>query len=752
MYCSYCGNQMDDDNKFCSCCGNAVRRAMPAGKQASNINGRPVLVTGKKKIRKNIIIGVAAIAIVLIAVLVCVKLMTGGFGSTPAEKMFLMSVEDTYNMSFQDVRDMLDAEDISYRVEDKDLLKTKTSDTFMGNDCLYYYIESHDDWDWDYGWDPEAYKLHSTMLCVAYETEKDYEKGCEKLDKMLRDTLIEDAGVLQYESDFDIGTSSVYIVEDSENVDLFDGIIADRIAMDDAASMTYHVYKVVQVCHTPWEDSVIFDEDDFSDDKSYAEYTSQICVSYMLMSPEYLWYSMIMDFGYDMEVGQEIDVAEFGKSLDDGFIDAIDIDDVTEGFSKKERKQYKNQLFSKIYMMEKYNYDADRGLYCETDEEKRLWYIDNFQWDKDAGLEIDLSSYGDNVAIYCAIECNYDVDHAKYFEDDLDKAVYLSEQNFNPDTKESFESEEEKRLYFMQNYCYDTSTGEAVDKEVVDALIAYDKFILSMPEIQESESIGYTLIYLNEDEIPECLVWTNPYSFDATVYGMMHVLSYNNGTVQMYASESVYLFQAAFSYTPKRNKFCIETVLGLRSATDWFMVELESDFSRLGSAWQDNTWDEYYFYLNDVEVQEEELDAYINSFDFETTLYTAEAESLLSAYDALNTVKYTTWEFCIYQFEINDGILTVSADEGANANFESGDAFSFSYPIAEDCIWEDSYGFNDNNQGLYYVEQIDAESVKKEIESWRGYYETDPDNMNSPVAIRFCILDEEVIGVYTSTP
>lgn len=60
--------------------------------------------------------------------------------------------------------------------------------------------------------------------------------------------------------------------------------------------------------------------------------------------------------------------------------------------------------------------------------------------------------------------------------------------------------------------------------------------------------------------------------------------------------------------------------------------------------------------------------------------------------------------------------------------------------------------FNDNNQGQYYVEQIDAESVKKEIESWRGYYETDPDNMNSPVAIRFCICDEEVVEIYTSTP
>lgn len=751
MFCMNCGKKIDDEIKFCPYCGNAVGRERVAVEQVVNRDTSPALMTGPKNRGKIIIIGIAAIVIVLTAVFGCVKLMTEEFGATPAEKLFLMSVEDTYNTSFRDVKDMLDEEEILYDVEGRDLLITETSDTFMGNDCLYYYIEDHDDWDWDYGWDPEAYKLHSTIYCVAYETEKDYENGCEKLDKILKETLIEDTEVFQFKSDPDIGTSSVYIVEDSENVDLFDDIIADRIS-DDAPSMTYHVYKVIQVCHTPWEDSVNFDEDDFSDDKSYAEYTSQICVSYMLMNPEYLWYSMIMDFCYDREDGQEIDVSEFRKSLDDGFVDSLDIDDVTADYSLEERKQYENRLFSQIYMMEKYNYDVDRGMYCETDEEKRLWYIDNFQWDKDSGSEIDLSSYGNNVAIYCAVECNYDVDNAKYFDDNLDKAVYLSEQNFNPDTREPFVDEEEKRLYFMTNYYYDTVSGKAVDKEVVDALIAYDEFILSTPDIQESESIGYSLIYLNDDEIPECLVWTCPYTFDSTIYGMIYVLSYNNGTVQMYASESYYLFHAMFSYTPGGNKFCIDTVLGLRSAEDWFMVELESDFSRLGSASQDNDgWGNYYFYLNDVEVPAEEMEAYIGSFDFNTTLYTAEADSLLAAYDALRTTTYETYEYCIYQFEIKDGVLTVAADDGAAVadGFGLQESFSFSYPVAEDCTWEDGYW---GGNGYESYEQIDGETVMKQVESWRKEYETYPDYLESPVGIFFDIVDDEVVRVYTTTP
>lgn len=43
------------------------------------------------------------------------------------------------------------------------------------------------------------------------------------------------------------------------------------------------------------------------------------------------------------------------------------------------------------------------------------------------------------------------------------------------------------------------------------------------------------------------------------------------------------------------------------------------------------------------------------------------------------------------------------------------------------------------------------EDAIESIKHWREWYESNPDYIDSPVAIRFCIEDE-VIGVYTSAP
>lgn len=341
---------------------------------------------------------------------------------------------------------------------------------------------------------------------------------------------------------------------------------------------------------------------------------------------------------------------------------------------------------------------------------------------------------------------------------DEEGIIYESESsNYDTENVLYFETDEEKRLWYMQNYSYDTSAGKAVDKEVVDALIAYQNYVSTLPDIEIEEQIGYTLIYLNDDEIPECLVWAHPYSVynsDSVIYGMIYVLSYNNGTVQMLKSESPYQFSATFLYTPRMGKFCITTVLGLRSATDWVVAELDSDYNKIGDAWRDNDYEgNYYNYLNNSEVEAEEIDTYINSFGFEISLYNAEAtESILSAYDVLGNSTYSTFEFCIYQFEVNDNILSVSADKGSNARFGTDTSFSFSYPVSEDCIWEDGYWGGDYNDTYVSYGQINIEAVMEDIKKWRKIYEADPENLEIPVGINFCIVDDEIVRVYTTTP
>ena len=100
---------------------------------------------------------------------------------------------------------------------------------------------------------------------------------------------------------------------------------------------------------------------------------------------------------------------------------------------------------------------------------------------------------------------------------------------------------------------------------------------------------------------------------------------------------------------------------------------------------------------------------------------------------------YNTYEYCIYQFEQKDGILTVAADDGAAVadGFGLQDSFSFSYPIAEDCTWESGHW----DDGFVPYEQIDMETVMQGIKEWRDDYELFPDELESPAEICFDIVN-----------
>lgn len=111
---------------------------------------------------------------------------------------------------------------------------------------------------------------------------------------------------------------------------------------------------------------------------------------------------------------------------------------------------------------------------------------------------------------------------------------------------------------------------------------------------------------------------------------------------------------------------------------------------------------------------------------------------------------YNTYEYCIYQFEQKDGILTVAADDGAAVadGFGLQDSFSFSYPIAEDCTWESGHW----DDGFVPYEQIDMETVVQGINEWRNDYELFPDELESPAEICFDIVNDKIVRVYRIVP
>ena len=77
-------------------------------------------------------------------------------------------------------------------------------------------------------------------------------------------------------------------------------------------------------------------------------------------------------------------------------------------------------------------------------------------------------------------------------------------------------------------------------------------------------------------------------------------------------------------------------------------------------------------------------------------------------------------------------------------------ASRLSYPVADDCIWEAGNGFGEYR--TEYTYSMTPEELEVEIKNWRNQYELTPDNLESPVAIQFHVIDEQVVGVYTSRP
>lgn len=124
---------------------------------------------------------------------------------------------------------------------------------------------------------------------------------------------------------------------------------------------------------------------------------------------------------------------------------------------------------------------------------------------------------------------------------------------------------------------------------------------------------------------------------------------------------------------------------------------------------------------------------------------------ILAAYDALRTTIYETNEYCIYEYELKDNILTVKADDGAkvSSSFGSYQPFEFSYPVADDCVWQGGgHGYGPDAQDGSW--DVSPEDIESEINQVRELYDTEPDWIESPLGIQFRIIDDEVIAVYTS--
>lgn len=728
MFCAKCGKKIDDDSAFCPYCGQKVNAPVEAESPSRGVPEKAALF-GKMK-NKMPLIGIVIAFVAVVAVVFGIVKVIGGskFGRTFSEKLFAMPWEEISEMSEKEYRNIIEEEGIlceAYTSSYGDwAVMTKTTDKFMGYDCLSIHFSK--DMEGDGFGAMSDFSAHITLYALAYETADDFKEGRGKLEDYLKKHSIKNSTVFTME-DGDGITTYFYPVEVSNrNMDIFQNQMDElmKVSVPETETLAREagerfdncsVYKFVAVRFVEKDDLQYFDWGaDFPSDKSYTDYACEMLVYYTPMTEEgYISYASA--FGYDAISGKEIDIDKFKESLDDAFIESEGFEEKLNGYASEMQEASEKLYFSMLYMLEKHDFDILSSSYFKSDDEKRLWYVNNFEWDINENAPIDLSEYNNSTKIYCAVECNYNSDMREYFENDLDKALYLADKNYNMETGEGFGDTDEKRLYFLQNYSYDTSAGKVIDKEIVDALIAYQKYM------EENNCSQCLLIYLDDNDIPELIADSG-------------LVCYSENTV----IECETFEPLLYSYYAERTGNLKIEGGGVGGNVAYYFYHLENGKLELtgqcslysiydGTSIADSTSGVIYG-INDEDVSEEEF----NNFEKQSTeqmgvplipisyndyIYS----NVLDAYDALRTIAYSMSIYGNMEFELSDGILTISSDDMCaidirNFGKELGTA-SYSFRVAENCVWDASD--NDEIENSYesikqWFDEIDREEFIRE--------------------------------------
>lgn len=530
---------------------------------------------------------------------------------------------------------------------------TSMTDTFMGYDCIYGYGEYEDENGEEL---PRLAQLGDVFgLFLAFDTQEDFKDFKETIEKYLEKKLVKDETVLKSEGEFfpmytylvgcsdkcvgdyfdnplvmknwkkillnyyrnDIGSSSAdeLVMKCAEYLD--SGKDLNKQSMQKIADeLGYKMYKFVQIYY-PQDVDIETVHQIVPSDKSYIDCMCMMQVFCVPMTEEQ-YISFAGKMGYDTIGHKNINLNDLETDIDLSFLQEEDL---------KEQNSAKQAL----YFMQEYDFDLYSGKYLKDEIEKKEWYLTKFRWDIIKNEKVDLDR--NSAEIYLAMTDNYNADVNEYFENDFDKALYLADRNYNIETGEEFKDEDEKRLYFMKNYSYDTLAQKPMDDAVAESLFAYANYLESV--FTTEERLGYNLIYIDADDIPECIVWTTNESRQLC---RAFVLSYKNGSVESVTVEGEEGYCATVGYIPRSGDFWVSSSDWHWSYDDIFL--LDDSFHKVSSTsygsdcminGQIVDYEEYDEVTSDIysdKYTQLYIDMYGQNFD---AIYS----TLIAAYDAL---------------------------------------------------------------------------------------------------------------------
>lgn len=442
-------------------------------------------------------------------------------------------------------------------------------------------------------------------------------------------------------------------------------------------------------------------------------------VTYYDTSSTYTEYEYVYD-----EVGNLIQETDYSSN---GNCKEISYDYNTEGKVTKEFIHYES--------------DSD-----STESDNDFWH--EYEYDSAGNLLKVVEYEGD--AVNCSVEYEYDgsgnileatwcysdsgTASTKLEYDENGNCLSIIIEDDDSSWKYEYEYDEDGNLIkcIKDNYreyifeYYSDSNPDVSDESGIQddnsmiefALIAYQKYIDGF-EIQ-----GCELIYLDEDDIPELVFTRDDYYY---------VLTYKNYAVLESDWLIIYSYGKMY-YRERKGEFMFERTFDTDCESFYFTL-VDGNFSQIGGA---DCYENYngsitYDVFNNFNVSKATYDSYRASFGTYDKSVDFKYSSVDEAYENFSEVTYetfSTYEAYVTKFELTNNILTVETEDGK----------SLSYPVSEECKWEET-AFEEILSSMTY------EEFKTEIESAREIY-LRIQELNSPYELYIEIQDGVIVRVY----
>lgn len=671
---------------------------------------------------------------------------SGKLGKSVPEEFFKLNAKELNDLTLDKFKEVMTEDGILYNI-DGNYCSAKTTESFMGYDCLYVGEFPEKD---DFSLSSDA-KLSFVLDLGSGDR---YKEARKKLDDYFDKNCVKNNGHVEWEQDngtvvnwytldsidaakccedrIDKNFTDLTESEFNRLMNLYGFVLGageENATKDNFAEQFkkglseegYQARKIVTVVYT--------DAPGANEEISglHVNFDGTCCVimvgSIMMTDAEYI--QLGAEKGYDVIADKPIDLDTIDKTLR-SYV----------GSSGEEIYGY--------YMMKEHGFDIYSGETSKDSQALLCWSLKHLEWDLDKGEKISLADYFNSANVYIATTLNRHPETGKEFKDEAAREEYLYQELEGDEVK--------KRLGIMQLLGYDPETGAEVDRQVAKALrIYYTEYA------EKGRNNKYAFVYVDDDDIPEIVYPWNRGYYLASIYNGKAVRTERNFTSLSYydhgglcttvSSDSYVTATNVYNIMGGYQKLICDVFYSHDRETKWYLNGNKSNAAECGKALSDATYKKggKQISLNESDFCEDFLTAYYNSLSPERSgRQTAESASAKPEATKAEKANEGTEKAETAQAETKNGETLENEIKKAKT------AYIKEYVLAdkEDCFLFD---FNQSpipwllsGQTLYHYENDKMIQMDTEI-GWYFLYKSDSDYL---VKYSMNRSDDEDVVIY----